>query len=241
MKAMIMAAGLGTRLGKITETIPKVLIDINGKSMLRLAVEKCAAHGFEDIIINVHHFADMVEEEIGRLRKLGFMITISDERDKLLDTGGGLYKAREFFDSNPFLLYNADIITDLDISMLLGQHIRNKNLATLAVRNRPGARYFLVNSEGLLRGWCNKVTGERIVAGKGDEKLTEIAFSSIHIIDPGLFNYMPEGIYSMTTLYLQLAAAHRISTVRVDSGYWFNTGTPEILEEVRRMFAAAKR
>jgi len=236
-----MAAGLGTRLGKITKTIPKVLIDINGKSMLRLAVEKCAAHGFEDIIINVHHFADMVEEEIRRLRRLGFMITISDERDKLLDTGGGLYKARKFFDSNPFLLYNADIITDLDISMLLSYHIRNKNLATLAVRNRPGARYFLVNSEGLLRGWCNKVTGERIVTGNSDEKLTEIAFSSIHIIDPGLFNYMPEGIYSMTTLYLQLAAAHRISTVRVDSGYWFNTGTPEILEEVRRMFAAAKR
>jgi MurNAc alpha-1-phosphate uridylyltransferase len=234
MKAMILAAGKGTRFGKITETMPKVLIDINGKSMLRLAVEKCVVHGFDDIIINVHHFADLVEEEIKRLNKLGFRITISDERDMLLDTGGGLYKARKFFDSYPFLLYNADIITDLDISLLLDQHKKNRSLATLAVRNRKGLRYLLVNQEGLLRGWCNKATGERIVTGSTDEELSEIAFSSLHIIEPDIFKFMSDGIYSMTTLYLQLAASNKICTFRVDDGYWFNTGTPEILEQVRR-------
>jgi len=239
MKAMILAAGKGTRFGKITETMPKVLIDINGKSMLRLAVEKCVAHGFDDIIINVHHFADLVEEEIKRLNKLGFRITISDERDMLLDTGGGLYKARKFFDSDPFLLYNADIITDLDISLLLDHHKKNGSLATLAVRNREGLRYLLVNQEGLLRGWCNKATGERILTGGADEKLSEIAFSSLHIIEPDIFKFMSDGIYSMTTLYLQLASSNKICTFRVDDGYWFNTGTPEILEEVRHKLRPA--
>ena len=235
---MILAAGKGTRFGKITETMPKVLVDINGKSMLRLAVEKCVAHGFDDIIINVYHFADMVEEEINRLNKLGFRISISDERDMLLDTGGGLYKAREFFGSDPFLLYNADIITDLDISILLDQHKKNRSLATLAVRNREGLRYFLVNQQGLLRGWYNKATGERIVTGSTDEKLSEIAFSSLHIIEPDIFKFMSDGIYSMTTLYLQLASSNKICTFRVDDGYWFNTGTPEILEEVRRTLSS---
>jgi MurNAc alpha-1-phosphate uridylyltransferase len=233
MKAMILAAGKGKRLGKLTESSPKVLININGKSMLQLAVEKCADSGFDEIIVNVHRFANLVEDEISRLNKLGFRITVSDEREKLLETGGGLYKARNFFGKAPFLLYNADIITDFDISRLLDYHNRNKSLATLAVRNREGKRYLLVNQEGLLRGWCNKATGERITTGSTDEKLSEIAFSSIHIIEPEIFNYMSEGVYTMTALYLQLASSHRISTLLDDSGYWFNTGTPEILEEAR--------
>jgi N-acetyl-alpha-D-muramate 1-phosphate uridylyltransferase len=104
MKAMIFAAGLGKRLGKITEKIPKALVDINGKTALQIAVEKCSSFGFDDIIINVHHFADMVENEVSRLNKMGFNITVSDERDMLLENGGGLYKARKFFDKNPFLL-----------------------------------------------------------------------------------------------------------------------------------------
>jgi MurNAc alpha-1-phosphate uridylyltransferase len=234
MKAMILAAGKGTRLGSLTENMPKVLIDINGKSLLRLAVEKCASHGFDDLIINVHHFADMVEEEIERLRKLSYRITVSDEREKILDTGGGLFKARHFFDREPFLLYNADIITGFDLSKLLDYHNTDKSLATLLVRHREGKRFFLVNREGLLKGWCNKTTGERIISGDTDEKLTEIAFSSIHIIDPEIFNYMSEGVYSMTALYLKLASDYRISTLLDDNGYWFNTGTPEILEEVRK-------
>lgn len=234
MKAMILAAGKGTRLGKITESIPKVLVDINGKSLLRRAAEKCVAHGFDDIIINVHHFADMVEEEIEKLKRTGFRITVSDERQELLDTGGGLYKARHFFDRDPFLLFNADIITDFDLLVLLDYHLKKGGLATLAVRHRPGNRYFLTDQEGLLRGWCNNLTGERVISRGNDDSLTEIAFSSMHIIDPEIFNYMSEGIYSMTTLYLKLASSHKIYTLLSDSGYWFNTGTPEILEEVRK-------
>jgi NDP-sugar pyrophosphorylase family protein len=235
MKAMILSAGKGTRLGKITETIPKVLVDINGKSLLRRAVEKCALHGFDDIIINVHHFADMVEEEIEGLKKTGFRITVSDERQEILDTGGGLYKARHFFYRDPFLLFNADIITDFDLSELLGYHRKKGGLATLAVRHRPGNRYFLTDQEGLLCGWCNNLTGERVISRGSGDNLSEIAFSSMHIIDPEIFNHMSEGIYSMTSLYLKLASSHKIYTLLSDSGYWFNTGTPEILREVRKL------
>lgn len=233
MKAMIMAAGKGTRLGRITQNIPKVLIDINGKSVLQLAVEKCSAAGFDDIIINVHYFADKVENEIVMLRKLGFRISISDERDTLLETGGGLYKARKFFGDDPFLLYNADIITDFDLEEFYKFHLEKKGIATLAVRNRKGNRFFLVNKNGLLRGWCNKETSERIVTGENDEELSEIAFSGMHIIEPGIFEHMSEGVYTMTAMYLQLAASHNIYTCRSDKGYWFDIGTPERLKEAR--------
>lgn len=232
MKAMIMAAGKGTRLGKITGSVPKVLVDINGKSVLHRAVEKCTLHGFDDIIINVHHFACQVIEETDRLNRLGYKLTISDESDMLLETGGGLFNARHFFDKSPFLLYNADIITDLDLNQLLNFHVEKKGLATLAVRNRKGNRYFLADREGILSGWCNKATGERIIKRTGND-LYEMAFSGIHIIEPEIFNYMSDGVYSMTSVYLDLAAGHNIYTLRCNDGYWFDIGTPEILESAR--------
>lgn len=235
MKAMILAAGMGRRLGKITEKIPKALIDINGKSVLRIAVEKCTSSGFDDIIINVCHLADMVEEEVNMLNKIGFRITISDERSGLLETGGGLYKAKGFFDKNPFLLYNADIVTDLDLNALYAFHNQKKGLATLAVRNRTGNRYFLVNSSGLLKGWCNKATGEKIVTGNNSEELTEIAFSGIHILNPAIFDHMSEGVYTMTDLYLKLANSYNIVTYKYEDGYWGDIGTPESLENIRKL------
>ncbi len=235
MKAMIFSAGLGKRLGKITENIPKALIDINGKTALQRAVEKCTLHGFNEIIINVHHFAGMVENEAERLRQLGYTITVSDERNILLETGGGLFKARYFFDQNPFLLYNTDIITDLDLTALLGFHKKNRGLATLAVRNRPGNRFFLVDGKGVLHGWYNKATGEQIISGRLTEGLTEIAFSGIHIVNPEIFSYMEEGIFSLTKLYLQLASDHKIFTFRHDGGYWYDVGTPESLEKARKV------
>ncbi len=233
MKAMIMAAGKGTRMGKITETLPKVLVNINGKSLLQIAVETCSRHGFDDIIVNVHYMADLVEEEVMRLNQSGFRITVSDERDALLENGGGLFKARDFFDNFPFLVYNADIVTDLDLSSLYRYHIANGALATLAVRNREGNRFLLVDRDGILRGWRNRSTGETILAGVGDENLSEVGFSSVQIIDPSIFQYMKEGIYTVVTLYLQLASFRKIITFRCDEGYWFNVGTPENLENVR--------
>jgi N-acetyl-alpha-D-muramate 1-phosphate uridylyltransferase len=238
MKAMIFAAGLGKRLGSITQNIPKALVDINGKTALHLAVERCTSYGFGDIIINVHHFADMVEEEVSRLNKLGFRISVSDERDMLLENGGGLYKAKSFFDKNPFLLYNVDIISDLDLSELYRLHTEKKGLATLAVRHRPGKRYLLVDSHGQLRGWRNISTGDQILTGESDDELSEIAFSSMHIVEPEIFNYMSEGIYTMIDLYLQLAGEHNIYTLKHDEGYWVDVGTPESLEHVRKLLGS---
>ncbi len=233
MKAMIMAAGKGTRLGKITETIPKALVDISGKSLLRLAVETCTRHGFDDIIVNVHHLADMVEKEIGQLNRSGFKITVSDEREQLLENGGGLFKARGFFDNDPFLVYNADIVTDLDLTSLYRYHIKKGGLATLAVRNRPGRRFLLVDSEGVLKGWCNRATGEKIIASQVPERLSEIGFSSVQVMEPEIFRYMKEGIYTVVSLYLELASSHNIYSYRCDDGYWFNVGTSENLANVR--------
>jgi NDP-sugar pyrophosphorylase family protein len=234
MKAMIFAAGLGKRLGNITAKIPKALVDINGKTALHMAVEKCSSYGFRDIIINVHHFADMVEDEVRRLKKTGFSISVSDERDMLLENGGGLYKARDFFDNAPFLLYNVDIISDLDLSALYRLHIEKKGLATLAVRHRPGKRFLLVDKYGQMRGWRNISTGEEILTSDTSEGLSEIAFSSMHIVEPEIFEYMNEGIYSMIDLYLKLAKDHNIFTLKHDEGYWIDMGTPESLDYVRK-------
>jgi NDP-sugar pyrophosphorylase family protein len=235
MKAMIFAAGKGTRLGKITESIPKALVDINGRSALQIAVEKCSLFGFDDIIINVHHFADLVEDEVRKLNRSGFRITVSDERELLLETGGGLYKARQFFDSDPFLIYNVDIISDLSLSALYNFHLENKGLATLAVRKRPGNRFFLIDSEGLIKGWRNNATGEQKLTGHSSAGLSEIAFSGIHIADPAIFKFMNEGIYTMTDLYLRLASKHNIYTFRDDEGYWGDIGTPESLGYARKL------
>ncbi len=238
MKAMIFAAGKGRRLGKITETIPKALVNVCGKSLLNHAVERCTSFGFDDIIINVHHFADMVEKEVSRLNKMGFRITVSDERDMLLENGGGLYKAKWFFDDRPFLLYNVDIISDFDLSALYTLHVQKKGLATLAVRHRPGKRYIMVDSEYRLRGWKNIETGEVILAGASSPTDLEIiAFSSMHIVEPEIFKYMKEGIYSMIDLYLELAPSHPVYTLKHDEGYWVDVGTPESLDRVRKIFS----
>lgn len=236
MKAMIFAAGLGKRLGKITENIPKALVVINGKTALQMAVEKCYAHGFDDIIINVHHFADMVEAEVKRLNDLGYRISVSDEREMLLETGGGLFKARGFFDKQPFLIYNVDIISDLDLSALYRYHLEKQGLATLAVRHRTGNRFYLIDKPGIIRGWRNNATGDQILTVPDSGKLSEIAFSSMHIVEPEIFKFMEEGVYTMTTLYLKLAGEHNIVTFLDDSGYWGDIGTPESLEYVRKLF-----
>jgi len=241
MKAMILAAGKGTRLGEITEKIPKALVEINGKTILQMAVEKCTSAGFGEIIVNVHHLADIVENEVFRLNKAGYSIVVSDEREALLETGGGLFKASYFFNDEPFLIYNVDIITDLDLSAMLDYHFRMKGLATLAVRNRAGNRFFLVNGNGLLHGWVNRATEERAVVRKTTDELKEIAFSGIHIINPVIFNFMEEGVYSMTSLYLQLATDQNIYTFPHDDGYWFDIGTPENLKQVKRIFSDERR
>ncbi len=238
MKAMIFAAGLGTRLGDLTSNTPKALIDINGRTMLDLTVEKLAGAGFDDLIVNIHHFPDQMMEEIERLRAAGFRITVSDERERLLDTGGGLMKARDFFDETPFLCHNVDEFTDLNLNEMYRQHLTSEALATLAVRHREGERVLLVDGKGRLRGWRNKATRKEIITVEKSRNLSEAGFSGIQVISPALFDLMHDDIYSLVTLYLMLAGSHPIMTHLHDYGYWYDIGRPENLEVVRSFFHA---
>ena len=233
MKAMIFAAGLGTRLGEMTRTRPKALADINGKTMLELTAGKIVNAGFDDLIVNIHHHPDQMLDEIGKLREMGYRITVSDERDELLDTAGGLCRARNFFGSEPFLAHNVDEFTDLDLTGMYRQHVESGALATLAVRHRPGNRQLLVDSSGRLRGWRNNATKEEIITVESNKKLEEVGFSGIQVLSPAIFDLMQEGIYSLTSLYLMLAGKHVIMTCLHDYGYWFDCGTPQNLDRIR--------
>lgn len=240
MKAMIFAAGLGKRLKEITSSRPKALVDLNGKTALHRAVEYCTLNGFNDIIVNVHHFADMVEDEIDNLNKMGYRISVSDERDMLLENAGGLYKARKFFNDDPFLFYNVDIVTNLDLNAMFRYYEAKGGLAVSAVRHRPDKKYFLIDEPGRLRGWCNVETGEKLVPGNYSGELSLIANSSVHIISPEIFKYMHEGIYSLVTLYLELLADNEIWTFLHDDGYWIDIGTQEDLRMAREVLSSLK-
>ena len=223
MKAMIFAAGMGTRLGDLTRHTPKALVEINDKSVLERAVEKLTDQGFDDIIVNIHHFAEKVESHIMQLRNKGYRITISDERSRLLETGGGLLKAAWFFGKEPFLVYNTDIITDFDLLELYNYHRETKGIATLAVMEREDSRYFLVDASGILAGWRNTRTGEEIIHSSG-ENLARAAFCGIHVMDPGIFRLMAPGVYSLTSFYIDLARKKTINTYFYRKGYWTDIG-----------------
>ncbi|MGQ9621588.1 MAG: nucleotidyltransferase family protein [Bacteroidales bacterium] len=235
MKAMIFAAGRGTRLGEITARIPKALIEINGKTALQIAVEKVTSYGFSDIIVNLHHHPDKMRKEIRRLKNQGYNLTVSDESDRLLETGGGLYKAQWFFDDElPFLLYNVDILTNLDISDLYNFHCRQKGIATLAVMNRNDNRYYFIDNNRILTGWCNIDTGEEIIT-RYVETAKKVAFTGIHIVNPLIFRYMNDGVYSMTDLYIRISGETEIYTYEFD-GRWLDLGTEESLREAWSIF-----
>jgi MurNAc alpha-1-phosphate uridylyltransferase len=238
MKAMIFAAGLGTRLGELSRERPKALVDVNGKTALRLASEKLASAGFDDLIVNIHHHPALMIEEIEKLRSDGLTITVSDETDELLDTGGGLMKARHFFRDEPFICYNADIFTDLDLSDMYQQHLASGALATLATRHRPGNRFLLVDKSGRVRGWRNITSKEEIITVESNRGLDETGFSGIHVISPEVFDKMPVGIYSLTSLYLMLARENKILTYTHDKGYWYDCGTPANLKKIRDYLAS---
>jgi NDP-sugar pyrophosphorylase family protein len=233
MKAMIFAAGLGTRLGEMTLSRPKALAEINGTTMLELTAEKLVRAGFDDLIINIHHHPGQMLEETERLRRKGYSITVSDESDELLDTAGGLFRARDFFGSEPFIAHNVDEFTDLDLTGMYRLHASSGALATLAVRHRPGNRMLLIDDTGRLRGWRNNATKEEILTVGNSKKLEEVGFSGIQVLSPGIFDLMQEGIYSLTSLYLMLAKDHRVMTCLHDYGYWFDCGTPQNLEKIR--------
>lgn len=237
MKAMIFAAGLGTRLNDETSRKPKALVDVGGKTLLQHAIEKLKNEGVSEIVINVHHFSNLVISFL-KNNDFGIKIHISDETEKLLDTGGGLKKAEIYFNGNePILIYNVDIISNLNLKLLLKDHLKTKALVTLAVRNRETQRYFKFDQNKQLVGWINKKTGEsKISRQENFENAIEMAYSGIHIVQPEIFSLMPEiDRFSITNFYLELAKTHSIKGYFDDSDLWMDVGKPEQLEEARSL------
>jgi len=234
MKAMIFAAGLGTRLRPLTNTTPKALVQIEGKPLLEILIKKMIRQGFDRIIVNVHHFADQIINLIDDNNQFGIDIHISDEKDMLLDTGGGLKKASWFFDDGlPFLVHNVDILSGTDLGKLYQTHIDNKNrLVTLLVRHREGNRFLLFDTSYQLCSWENIQTGERIIGKETNETLQRLAFSGIQIIDPVIFKYLHKsGPFSIIETYLDVAGKEKITGHIDDHNVWIDVGTPEKLRQ----------
>jgi len=233
MKAMILAAGLGTRLRPLTNDRPKALVEVAGRTLLEITLSRLRAFDVREVIINVHHFADMILEYLKANDNFGMRIEVSREK-LLLDTGGGLKKAARFFleDSNssetPFILHNVDVISTIDLRRMAQFHTENQALATLAVQHRETSRYLLFDEQLQL---CGRRSGH----GQQDELVRSsrpakaLAFSGIHVISPRLFAMMgEEGAFSIITSYMRLAArGEKILAFRADEYYWRDLGRPD--------------
>lgn len=237
MKAMLFAAGMGTRLKPLTDTMPKALVPVGGTPMLQHVILKLKASGFDDITINIHHFGEQILTFLHANNNFGVTIHISDERDRLLDTGGGIKKARSFLenDGKPFLVHNVDILSNVDLRSLYQQHIDDGCEATLLVSPRDTSRYLLFDGDKLLHGWVNKKTGETKPAGFEYVPLTfeELAFAGIHIFSPSLFPMMDEIMwgdkFSIIDFYIAACRLHRIGGYCKSDLKLLDIGKPETL------------
>ena len=243
MKAMILAAGLGTRLRPLTNGRPKALVEVAGRTLLEIAIARLREFGVREVIVNVHHFAGMITEYLREKNNFGMRIEISEE-STLLDTGGGLKKAAWFFREEglaapPFILHNVDVISAIDLRRMLDFHTRNQALATLAVQRRRTSRYLLFDEQ-------MRLCGRRLIEEQKTElvrpapQLQEAAFSGIHVISPRLLETMSEeGAFSIVQSYLRLAGeGERILAYHADGDYWRDLGKPESVaraaEELRK-------
>jgi NDP-sugar pyrophosphorylase family protein len=231
MKAMILAAGLGTRLRPLTDNRPKALVEVAGRTMLEITLSRLRAFDVRQVIINVHHFGDMIVEYLKANDNFGMRIEVSCEK-VLLDTGGGLKKAAHFFldDSDgsdrPFILHNVDVISTIDLQRMVQFHTENKALATLAVQDRETSRYLLFDERSRLCG--RRSGGQKDEFSRPSRSVKALAFSGIHVISPRLFAMMDEeGAFSVITSYLRLAAREeQILAFRADEYYWRDIGRP---------------
>jgi NDP-sugar pyrophosphorylase family protein len=236
-RAMILAAGLGTRFKPWTDNHPKALAPVNGKTLLQRNIEYLQQYGISDVIVNVHHFAGQIVTALQTNRGWGSRITISDESSEVLETGGGLKKARAWLLDGPFVLMNVDILTDMDLGAMITDHLAHRPIATLAVTGRSTSRYFLFDNDDELCGWKNVQTGQqRLARSVGGEPVPK-AFSGIHVIDPSIFDFITrEGKFSMVDVYLDLAADHSIRGFDHSRSLFIDVGRPSSAEEAARLF-----
>ena len=235
MKAMVLAAGLGTRLRPLTDDRPKALVEINERTLLEITLTRLRRFSVSEVIVNVHHFADMILQFLAAKQNFGMRVAISHE-DELLDTGGGLRKAAWFFledcRDEPFLVHNVDVLSNIDLAQMVRFHDEHHALATLAVQDRPSSRYLLFDQQELLCGRRFEREQRTELAG-AIEPLQALAFCGIHVISPRLLGMMTEtGAFSIIETYLHLAArGDRIAAFRADGAYWRDLGTLDHLKQ----------
>jgi NDP-sugar pyrophosphorylase family protein len=243
MKAMIFAAGLGTRLKPLTDTLPKALVRVGDKPLLQWNIEKLIRAGINDIVINVYHFPDQIRTFLASNHNFGIAIHISDESDEILDTGGGLKKAAPLLAGNePVLIYNVDILSNLDLNLLLEYHLSQNVLATLVVRERKTDRNLLFDPQMHLTGWISTKTGEIKEPVPGINMYSKmLAFSGIQVLDSRFLQLISgSGKFSLIDTYLQLAPDHRIIGYEDTSSLWMDVGKPEQLAEAEKLFSEGR-
>lgn len=235
MKAMVLAAGLGTRLRPLTNDRPKALVEVNGRTLLEITLARLRAFGVAEVIVNAHHFADKIVEYLAANRNFGMHLEISREDGQLLDTGGGLKKAAWFFQQvgdEPFLLHNVDVLSNIDLAQMLQFHHEHNALATLAVQERTSSRQLLFDDAGLLCGRRFEKE-QRTELARSAEPLHPLAFCGIHLLSPRLLPRMTEtGVFSIIETYLRLAGeGEKIVAFRADGDLWRDLGTVESLQQ----------
>lgn len=233
--AMVFAAGLGTRLKPLTLDRPKALVKLGQETLLEITIRRLESFGIERIVVNVHHFADLVEGFL-QANKWNAEILLSDERELLRETGGGLQHAATLLGDDPFLVHNVDILSDLDLRELYDQHTLSGNLATLAVRNRPSSRKLLFSHDGQLCGWKHMQTGETRWAIHTPSAQAK-AFSGIHIIDPKIFSLMTRsGKFSIIDTYLSLAPSQPVKAYDHSDGIWMDVGKYKDMDQANKLY-----
>ena len=233
-QAIIFAAGLGTRLKPLTDNIPKVLVEVDGIPMLERIILKLISNSFSKIVINTHYFAEQVESFINS-KNFDAEIIISYEKD-VLETGGGLVFAKKYFNEGNILIYNGDILTDIDIDKLWEEHCNNDAIATLASFPRKSSREFLWNNNNTLCGWRNLDTGEYKWSNETDE-FNGQPFAAIHVVSTKIFKFLPkEGKFSLTPIYLEMAKSQTLKRWEAKNSYWFDIGSITKLEEANNFF-----
>ena len=232
MKAFILAAGLGTRLYPYTADKPKALVELKGMTLLERAIRKVYELDVSEIVVNVHHFGSQIIEFLKEKENFHLPVIVSDESNQLLDTGGAILKAHSLLgDHEPFLVYNVDILSTIDLQELISFHVQKGGLATMAIRERITQRYLVFNSEMMLCGWRNLKTGEENMIRTGKD-LQNFAFSGIQIVQPEIFPLITErGKFSIIQLYLRLAQSQNIYGYYDQSDLWMDLGKPEQLAE----------
>ena len=245
MKAMIFAAGKGTRLHPLTDTMPKALVPVGGIPLLERVIRKLIEAGCNEIIVNIHHFAGQIIAFLEEKQRFNIHIEVSDETDNLLDTGGGLVKASRFFDDNrPFIVHNVDIISSIDLKNLYACHTGSGAAATLAVSSRKSSRYLLFDDNDRLQGWINESTGEQKPAGKELQisTLNKLAFSGIQVINPLLLPELRKqnGKFSIIDFYLRHMEQYRIEGVSQANETTIDVGKIDTFREADSFIRKAK-